>query len=490
MRSLKDETNAKFNEALVLHQHGKFQLASALYGEILVEQPLHADARHLLGAIFTQTSEYQKAFQFILTAICICPDRAVYYCNRGHAYQLLKQIDEAIVHYRRALILDKFCAEAYSGLGAALVETSQPAVAIAPLCLGIALKPENAEAHFNLANGYRELGDLNQALLNFDRAIRLKSNYPKAYWNKSLTLLLGGNLAEGLPLFEWRWNCPETGLVRPGFLKPLWLGKESLAGKTILIQAEQGFGDTIQFCRYIQMVADLGARTIFEVPPALVELFRPLGGVSELVAKGSPLPYFDYYCPLLSMPLAFATDVHSIPSKEKYLSTDGRKVEYWASRLGEKTVPRVGLVWSSNSTFSRDATRSVRLAAILDSIPVGRFDIVCLQQEITNTDLRALESRPDIRFFGRELRNFSDTAALIESMDVVISTCTSVPHLAGAIGKRTWLLLACVPDWRWFLGRSDTPWYSCVRLYRQDKPGIWDSVFARIRADLLKLISE
>ena len=271
--------------------------------------------------------------------------------------------------------------------------------------------------------------------------------------------------------------------VKRAFSQPLWLGQESLAGRTILLHSEQGMGDTIQFCRYAKLVSDLGARVILEVPKPLLGLLKQLSWVSEFVVDGSPLPAFEYHCPLLSLPLAFKTTVHSIPSPTAYLRADPGKLAYWTSKLGEKSTPRVGLVWSGRPEHTNDRNRSIGLATLLQYLPPG-YQYVSLQKDVRDSDRPVLESRPDLLHFGHDLNDFADTAALCELMEVIISVDTSVAHLSGALGKPTWVLLPFSPDWRWLLDRDDSPWYPSVKLYRQPRVSDWDSVMKKVRAQL------
>ena len=269
------------------------------------------------------------------------------------------------------------------------------------------------------------------------------------------------------------------------FSQPLWLGQaefggiEGLAGKTILVHSEQGLGDTIQFSRYLPLLAEHGARVVFELPAALFGALRGVTGVSDFVVKGQTLPAADFHCPLLSLPLAFKTTLESIPSPGPYLKADALKVKQWSERLGLKSRPRIGLVWSGNAQHKNDHNRSISLELLLSQLP-DRFDWVSLQREVRDADRQALELHPSIRHFGTELADFTDTAALCELMDLVISVDTSVAHLSGALGRPTWVLLPNVPDWRWLLDRDDSPWYACIKLYRQREPSEWSPVIARV----------
>jgi hypothetical protein len=298
--------------------------------------------------------------------------------------------------------------------------------------------------------------------------------------------LLLGEFHKGWNEFEWRWRWGDFPSQKRNFTQPLWVGKESLAGKTILLHSEQGLGDAIQFSRYARMVSALGARVILEAGKPLLSLFSTLSGVSQLVERGSPLPSFDFHCPLLSLPLAFKTQMDSIPSSTPYLLSDPERVSRWQSRLGAKYKPRVGLVWRGNPTHKNDRNRSILLSQLIKHLP-DHCLYVSLQKEVRDTDKDVLGYRNDIFQYGSELNDFSDTAAVCELMDIVISVDTSVAHLAGALGKEVWILLPYVPDWRWLLDRNDSPWYPTAKLYRQEVIGDWNGVLEKVKSDLMQL---
>ncbi|MGZ3239900.1 MAG: glycosyltransferase family 9 protein, partial [Burkholderiaceae bacterium] len=238
-----------------------------------------------------------------------------------------------------------------------------------------------------------------------------------------------------------------------------------------------------QFCRYAKLVAALGARVILEVQKPLASLLMNLEGVTQLVGKGSALPAFDYHCPLLSLPLAFKNNLGNIPASAKYLSSDAAKITQWQARLGTKTKPRIGLVWSGNALHVNDRNRSIFLSDWVKELPTG-FQYVSLQKEVRDADKQTLQAHTDILNFENTLNDFSDTAALCELMDVVISVDTSVAHLAGALGKPTFVLLPYFPDWRWLLDRSDSPWYPSVKLFRQASMGEWGSVLQNVNKEI------
>ena len=332
-----------------------------------------------------------------------------------------------------------------------------------------------------------ELKRLDEAIAHHDKALSLKPDYQDASWNKSLSLLLQGDFENGLSLYENRWASEKVSeIVGKRFVDgPTWLGKESLHDKTILIYGEQGLGDFIQFCRYVKLVAGLGAKVILEVPQSLTGLMKGLDGISQLVIKGEELPFFDYQCPLLSLPLAFKTNLDTILSPSGYINLDNypNKIMEWKARLGSKLKPRVGLVWSGNPRHKNDHNRSILLRDILPFLS-NQFEYVSLQKEVREVDKSTLDSNPHILNFSSHLDDFLDTAALIDNLDLVISIDTSVVHLSGALGKKTLLLLPYVPDWRWLLDKDDSPWYPSIKLYRQTFIGDWNSVLDRLKLDL------
>jgi len=272
------------------------------------------------------------------------------------------------------------------------------------------------------------------------------------------------------------------------FTQPVWRGGP-ITGKTILIHSEQGLGDTIQFCRYVPFVTTRGARVTFEVQKTLQGVMAPVVGAGQLVARGSTLPAFDLHCPLVSLPLAFGTRLETIPSSAAYLAAPAQHATTWRSRLEGKPHPRIGLVWSGNPGHERDNERSIDLREFLPLLDdLGdEITFVSLQKDVRTEDAALLKARGDVLDYGGALEDFSDTAALISQLDLIISVDTSVAHLAGALGKPVWILLTYFPDWRWLLGRDDSPWYPTARLFRQDSSRTWGGVIARVRRALLAL---
>jgi len=457
------------------------------YAKSIKIDPNNSATLSNLGSIFFELKQYDKALDYFDKSIKIDSNNYEAWYNKSKVLKELKRYDEAITHYDKALSLRPDYVEAWSNKGNTLFQLKQYEEAIAHYDRAINLKVNYAEAWSNKGATLHELKRFSEAIAHYDKALSLKPDYHDASWSKSLTLLLQGDFENGLPLYESRWDSEKVSetVGKRIFDKPTWLGVDSLAGKRILIYGEQGLGDFIQFCRYVKLVAELGANVILEVPQSLASLMKNLDGISQLVIKGEELPFFDYQCPLLSLPLAFGTSLTTIPFSSPYLMADLKKAAEWGQKLGEKRKKRVGVAWSSMSNFKDDTKRSLSLADFVQALPLDGFEYVCLQKDLKECDIEFFKTYNHIRFYGDEIADFSDTAALIENVDLVISTCTSIPHLSGALGKETWILLSHVPDWRWLLDRKDSPWYPAMQLYRQTSIGNWNSVLNRIKSDLI-----
>lgn len=508
--------SAYSNRGIALLELKRLNEALASFDRAIAIKPDYAEAYSNRGNILRELKRLNEAVVSYDKAILIKSDYAEAYSNRGIALWELKRLEEAVASYDRAIAIRPDSAGAYSNRGVALQELGRLVEAVASCDKAIDIKPDYAEAHCNRGLILQELKRLEDAIVSFDKAIAIKPDYAKAYhdrgvaqwelmrpneavgsfdkaiainpddasayWNKSLMLLTVGEFRRGWELYEWRWKNEKTGLIRRNFPQALWLGVEDISGKTLLLHTEQGLGDTIQFCRYARRVKERGARVILEVPKALLGLLDGLAGVDALIESGKGLAVFDYHCPLLSLPLAFKTDLTNIPSPAAYLSVVSNKRKLWSQRLGEKTKPRVGLVWSGSATHKNDINRSLSLQQLILNLPEC-CEYVSLQKEVRDTDKDVLAGS-GIRHYGDELKDFSDTAALCDLMDLVVSVDTSVAHLSGAIGKATWVLLPYVPDWRWLLDRDDSPWYESMKLYRQANDRAWPAVLEQVKKDL------
>ena len=450
-------------------------------------KPDYAEAWSNRGNALHDLKRYEEALASFERALELKPDYAEAWSNKGSTLHELKRFDGAIAHYDKALSLKPDYAEGWTNKGVTLNELKRHDEAIAHYDKALSLKPDYAEGWTNKGIVLYELKRFDEAIAHYDKALSLKPDYHDASWNKSLSLLLQGDFENGLPLYESRWDSGKVSelIGKRFFDKPTWLGKEPLQSKAILLYGEQGLGDFIQFCRYVKLVSDLGAKVILETPQSLASLMRSLEGVSELVIKGEELPFFDYQCPILSLPLAFKTKLDTIPNSSRYINLDNHlnKVIEWKARLGSKFNPRVGLVWSGSPHHKNDHNRSLLLADILPFLP-SQLEYISLQKEVREVDKLTLDSNPHILSFTGYLNDFVDTAALIDNLDLVISVDTSVAHLSGALGKKTLVLLPNMPDWRWLLDVEDSPWYPSMKLFRQPAAGDWSSVLDKVKLDL------
>jgi hypothetical protein len=376
-------------------------------------------------------------------------------------------------------------------LGIALGAVGEFDEAIAACRQAIALKPDYAGAHNNLGVSLMAVGGLDEAVEAFRRAIALKPDLADAHNNLGMTLLQNGRFEEGWAEYEWRWKTRQhlAGGARR-FEAPLWNG-EAIGSRVILLHAEQGLGDTLQFCRYAPVVAATG-RTVLEVQPPLVRLLSGLRGVIEVVARGDALPSFDLQCPLLSLPRALGTTLDTIPAATPYLAADPALARVWRERLSRLDGLRVGLVWAGGKKLdpawaAADRRRSVALDTMAPLGDVAGVSFVSLQKGEPASQALNPPNGMAVYDSTADLHDFADTAALIDVLDLVISVDTAVAHLAGALGKPVWLVNRFDTDWRWLLNRDDSPWYPTLRQFRQRAPGDWHSVFLRVREALLQV---
>ncbi len=475
---------AHSNRGVALKELHRLPEAIGSHDRAVALNPRDAVAYYNRGVALQECKRWGEALKSYDRAIALQPGYAKAYGNRGVVLLELWRPSEALKNFERALILQPGNAKVHNNRGNALKELGRPEEALAAYGQSLALRPDYAEAHNNRGPALQELHEWGKALESYDRAIALKPGYAQAHWNKALLKLLTGDYAQGWPLYEWRWKGFLPGPFRE-YGRPVWLGKEPVAGRTLLVHAEQGYGDSIQFCRYLPLVEKMGAKVVLEAPPALLPLLSTLAGNITLVPSWAPLPAFDLHCPMLSLPLALGTTLKTIPAGIPYLSVDAGRQAAWRRRLGPKTVPRVGLAWSGWKENRNDHHRSLpmeTLAPLLES----PCEFHSLHKEYRPADGSRL-AEFHIRDHHHELGDFSQTAALIQEMDLVVSVDTSVAHLAGALGRPVWILLPWIPDFRWMLDRSDSPWYPAAVLFRQPSPGDWKAVAGevarRVRAE-------
>ena len=472
-----DDAVILHNRGAALHELKRFDEALASYERALTLRPDDAVVLPNRGDTLHKLKRFDKALASYDRALALRPDYAETLSNRGATLYELKRFEEALASCERALTLRPDYAEALSNRGDTLYELKRFEEALASYDRALTLRPDYAAALSNTRGAtLYELKRFEEALASYDRALTLRPDYAGAHFNEALCRLLIGDFDRGWEKFQCRF-------VKRNFAQPVWVGSCEIGGKAILLHAEESLGDTIQFCRYVPLVAERAARVILEVQPPLHGLMSTLPVAAQIVSKGDPLPDFDIHCPLHGLPLALGTRLATIPSATPYLRASSQAVMNWNAWLGPRDRPRIGLAWSGNPKNNIDHKRSIRLSSLLSLLDINAT-FVSLQKDVRAGDAAVLKARRDLHHFGDELKDFSDTAALISNLDLVISVDTSVVHLAGALAKPVWVLLPFIPDWRWLLDREDSPWYPTARLFRQDDSRAWDNVITSVHAAL------
>jgi tetratricopeptide (TPR) repeat protein len=458
--------------------------ALASYDKALAIKPDYVEALNNRSLALLDLRRPAEALASFDQALVIQPDYARALNNRGNTLQELKRPAEALASYDKALVSQPAYAEALYNRGIVLRDLHRPVEALASFDKALSINPDHIDALNNRGVVLRDLKRPLEALASYDRALSINPDYAETHSNRSCLRLLLGDFDRGWEEFEWRWRTPECAPWKRDFAEPFWLGEEPLEGRTILLHAEQGFGDAVQFARYVPLVAARGAKVILEVPPPLTALLSRIEGASLVISRGEELPEFDCHCPLLSLPLAFKTRLETIPATIPYLSACEDRVIKWKQRLPESRVRRIGIAWAGNPSFKGDQTRSIGLSGFSPLLSVPGLEFFGLQRDLRDGDRGILGNNSHVMHWGDAIEDFSDTAAIMSSLDLVISSDTSVAHLAGALGKPVWVLLQYVADWRWLLDRSDSPWYPTARLFRQPEIDDWDSVVARLAVEL------
>jgi tetratricopeptide (TPR) repeat protein len=489
-RALKLRPNyaeALSNRGLTLYELGRFEEALVSFEDALNAERNHAEALLNRGLTLHKLNRFEEALASFAGALAVRPNYIEALRNRGTVLRELKRYGEALASFEQALRARPDSAETLSNLGVTLHEMKMFDLALTSYDRALRMRPDYAEALTNRGITMLELKLFDEALESFDRALQARPEFAEAHCCRAICRMLVGDFDRGWKENEWRWETEHLRREKRNFAQPLWLGSDAIAGKTILLHGEQGFGDVIQFCRYVPLVAERGAHVIVEIPNSLLELMRTLMGPAEIVSKGQPLPNFDMHCPLLSLPLAFRTRLETIPCAIPYLRAAPSTVRSWGVRLASQKRFRVGLAWSGRPDHKNDHNRSLELTTLLPLLDCDAT-FVSLQRELRRGDAVTLQDRADLLHFGDKLSDFSETAALVSSLDLVISVDTSVAHLAGALGKPVWILLPYAADWRWLLDREDSPWYSSARLFRQNQDRTWADVIARVHDALHQLL--
>jgi tetratricopeptide (TPR) repeat protein len=466
----------------VCEAQGAWDEAIMYYRRALELQPGLLEARNKLSIALGRRGRLAEAIAGFRLVLEQQPAFADAHYNLGVALGQLGQLDEAIAAYRRVLALDPDFVAAHYNLGIALNERGSVDEAIDEYRRVLEIKPGHAEARNNLGSALREAGRIDEALATYRQMLEMHPESDKAKFHYSILLLLSGEFERGWPLYEARWKMTSTGERQ--FPQPAWDG-ECVAGRRILIHAEQGLGDSIQFFRYARLLAKRGAEVVAECQRSLLDLFRSAPGVSALVAAGDPLPRFDLHVPMLSLPRLFQTNVESIPAEIPYVFAEPQRRDVWSKRLGGLQSPlKVGLAWTGNPENPALRKRHMALDVLAPLLRLGGVDFISLQVGPGSEQIPQLPAAASIIDHTSHIRDFADTAALLAELDLVISVDTAVAHLAGAMGLPAWTLLPFAPDWRWGLRGDHTPWYPAMRLFRQPAVGDWNSVIQLVAKEL------
>ncbi len=506
-------TEALNNLGAVLRATSNFPEAVIAFRRAIAADQNFAFAHHNLGCVLAALGQIEEAIAHLRTATRLAPNYPEAHFNLGAAYCQGEHFAHAAAAFTAALALKPDWPEALNNMGVALAGLDDPVSAETAYCQAIALKPDFADAYYNLGKALKaqrrlteasqayaqalalnpnhaqaennfgialdQLGQKQDAMAHFRRAIALAPDFADAHFNLGTSLLTSGDFAQGWAEFEWRFASTQMRAHQRNFTQPRWRGQEGPG--TLLLHAEQGFGDTLQFCRYAPLAAARGWRVILEVQAPLTRLMRRLDGVSEIFAQGQTLPAFDAQLPLLSLPHVFGTEEKTIPSTTPYLHVPEAEITDWGRKL--PAGKRIGLCWAGNPrAFSRvlaevDSRRSIAPDILLPLLTQKNLIFCSLQKDGPPMPHPIIDLMPQIQ-------DFADTAALIMNLDLVISVDTAIAHLAGALGKPVWLLNRHDGCWRWLENRTDSPWYPTMRLYTQPAPGAWTQVIEAIQQDL------
>lgn len=487
-----------------LHMMGRPAEAVDEYRAALALKEDFDEARHNLGLALHESGDSAGALECFDRILARRPELAPTHNARGNTLRRLERFDEAIAAYKRAISLAPNHVEPHVGLGNVLKDLNRPEEAAASYQRALAIDPKLIPAHNSLGSAYQKQGRWDEALACYGRAIELRPDHPESHWNRSMVLLLKGDFERGWEEYEWRFKCRDFPGGPRAFDKPRWEGTPNVGfavrtnaeavrtanptqeGRTILLHAEQGLGDTLQFVRYAAAIKRLGYRILVETQPELADLLRTIEAIDDVIPRGprgQPLPPFDLHAPMLSLPLLMGTTVATIPADGPYIHADAPRVAKWRERL-RGDGPAVGLVWAGSPRHPNDRNRSIPLELFRPLLAVPGVRLFSLQKGPAREQLaRAGVNDPDYRAItdlADELPDLSEAAAAVAALDLVITVDTLMAHLAGAMARPVWTLLPFDPDFRWLLGRDDSPWYPTMRLFRQRTAGDWAEAFGRV----------
>ena len=512
---------AWLKQAIAHHQAGRIDQAEPLYRQVLQQQPQNPDALSLLGVIACQRGQLEQGLALYRQALAIAPehrqarenlnlalwklgkqlteeaiyglnlmvnfsaDPAQYHVMLGCIYQDQGAIEKALHHFQYALAAKPEDDNILNRIGVALQAQHKSNLAEQFHQRALAIAPNNVDALISMAKALQDQGDLVRGLSYLDRALALQPEHPIARYNRALLLLVQGDFGVGFPEYEWRFQTNEFPPCP--FKQPKWDGSP-LAGRTLLLHAEQGLGDTLQFIRYAAIATQKGGRVILTCHKPLIRLLSTIPGIEEIIPMGQLLPAFDVYVPLLSLPGVLGTTLETVPNQVPYLTVPPTTVQLPPAAIAHPRL-KVGLVWSGGSLYKQNQSRSFGLLEFASLLDCPHVAFYSLQKGIPQLEIGALGWSSRVVDLNAQLNDMADTAAAIAQLDLVITVDTSVAHLAGALGKPVWVLLAHVPDWRWMLDRHDSPWYPTMRLFRQARPGDWAGVIQTVIQELQAIVA-
>jgi tetratricopeptide (TPR) repeat protein len=504
-------------KAVAAHQDGALAQADQFYRAVLTHDPGHFDALHLIGYLSFQRGRFAEALRFLAAAVrrnarsaealsdlgiaqhaaenyaealasqdaalVIEPGNATYINRRAAALLRLGRRGEALAELDRILAVQPAHVDALGNRGNVYLSLNRPAEAIADYDAALRAAGDAAQLLTNRAHALRRLDRVAEAVADLRRAVALRPDFAEAHFELGMALLTLGDFAAGWSEYEWRWATGAFAASQRAFSSRQWTGAQKLTGRTVLLHAEQGLGDTLQFVRYVPMVARLGATVILEVQPELVGLLARTAGAARVVARGERLPPFDLHCPLMSLPRVFGTQGAHAATAFPYIAAPDEAAQRWGERL-PTGAPLIGVAWSGRPTHHNDINRSLPLASLAPLLLRRDIRFVTLQRDLREGDAAILRDMPHLIDAGPDLHDFTQTAALISRLDAVVAVDTAVAHLAGALGKPLLLLLPYAADFRWLRGRDDSAWYPSARLLRQEKFADWSGALARLKAHL------
>lgn len=467
---------------LLRHRQGRNAEALRLVASVLKRAPRSAEVLNNYGLILAALKRHEEALACFEDALVNCADYSLALKNRAASLKSLARHEEALAAFAAVLAAEPNDIDALNECGGLLLRLGCPDAAIACYDQALAIAPRVVELYINKGSTLAAANRFTEALESFAAAAAIAPQRGEAHYKASLIHLRRGDFKRGWRDYEWRWRTERAPKVRQ-VDAPLWVGKEPLEGKTILLLAEQGFGDTIQFVRYAPLVAARGAIVLLDVPPALKALAASIPRVSAVFGQNEPVPPVDFYCPLLSLPLAFQTELATVPANVPYLHANEDRLMSWRPRMPRRSGLRVGICWAGSKDHLNDHNRSIPLERFAPIFALPNLDFVSVQKDVSEMHL-AMLAKHGVAALGQDFADFADTAAVLGQLDLFISVDTSVAHLAGAMGKAVALLLPFPAEWRWFGDRADSPWYPTMRLFRQRTTGDWDGPLAQLYEEL------